>query len=342
MDSLKQLSLGGLIRSQVSPSSALFTPLTTISEDMKNIWRFLKDHEGLLTNTPKVALVSTESGLDGRTLYSDQNAISGFLFSTVANRPKTISESLSELYKTIDVSILESDYATELSDIKRAVGLSSFYTGVPSETGSVNDRINDINLSLSQLAADIFNRDSSIGDLPNEEAYNFLNDGKQTQETSIKDLLMSLVEVHGGIGNLTHEHVIAKHVWGVSISDDIMVMGNTIQRTTVFATGNIFEVGAAAQKYYNPFSKEVTITSLAITVTDNTLSVGSSVRLLVNGSPTGLALNLALGQSGRFKNALSRIVLQPDDYIQFEVHSGLIPSGHLKISNLSVIIEENN
>lgn len=342
MESLKALSLGNLIRSQIRPSDTLFTPLTTVSEDMKNMWAFLKNYEGMFVNTPFGFNIDINDGLDGRSLYVNHKAISGFLYDPNGERPKTISESLTELYRAIDVKILESDASTELAEIKDAVGLSSFYEGMPSADGSVNDRINDIIVMLDQIAADVFNRGTGIGDVQDSKIYSYNDDGKQTQADSIKDLLIRVIDAHGGLNEVNHEHITSRHVWGLSIPNDISVPGGTDALTTVFATGNIFEEYVSAQKFYNPFDNDIVIRSTAIVVSENTLSTTASITVYVNGAPTGLDIQLLSGNVGQMKNDLVDVTLGPDDYMQFKVSAGSLPSGYLKISNLSVIIEENN
>lgn len=342
MTTLKALSLGNLIRSQIRPNDTLFTPLTTTSEDMKNIWQFLKTYEGMFINTPFGVNIDINDGLDGRSLYANHKAISGFLYDTNELRPKTISESLTELYRTIDVKILNSDVSTELAEIKDVIGLANFYDGMPSSDGSVDTRISDIIVMLDQLAADIFNRGTGIGDVQDDQIYSYNDDGKQTQADSIKDLLMKVIDAHGGLNKVNHEHITSRHVWGLSIPNDISVLGGTDVLTTVFATGNIFDEYVSAQRYYNPFSNDITIRSAALVVLENTLGSVASVTVYVNGAPTGLDIKLLSGNVGQFKNDLVDVVLGPDDYMQFKVSAGSIPSGYLKISNLSVIIEENN
>lgn len=342
MESLKALSLGNLIRSQIRPNDVLFTPLTTTSEDMKNIWNFLKAYEGMFVNTPFGLNIDINDGLDGRSLYANHKAISGFLYDPNGERPKTISESLTELYRAVDVKILDSDVLTELAEIKNVIGLDSFYDGMPSADGSVNDRISDIIVMLDQIAADVFNRGTGIGDIQDDQIYSYNDDGKQTQADSIKDLLIRVIDAHGGLNKVNHEHITSRHVWGLSIPNDISVPGGTDALTTVFATGNIFDEYVSAQKFYNPFDNDIVVKSTALVITENTLGSTASVTVYVNGAPTGLDIKILSGNVGQFKNDLVDITLGPDDYIQFKVSAGSVPSGYLKISNLSVIIEENN
>lgn len=342
MNTLKPLALGNLIRSQIRPNDILFTPMTTTSEDMKNIWNFLKHYEGMFINTLILDDIDINQGLDGRSLCGNQKAISGFLYDEVTKLPKTIAESLTELYKAIDVKILDSDLTTEIAEVKDVIGLSRFYDGMPSSDGSINNDLEHVGTMLNQLAADVFNRGTSIGDAQDDEVYNFNDDGKQTQGESIKDLLMRVVNAHSGLSKIDHSEVTVRHVWGLSLPSDLYIEGGDELFTTVFATGNIYDEYETAQRFYNPFSSNVTIKGLSIAVLENTLHVTSSVTLYVNGAPTSLDLKLLYGAVGQFKNGLINIVLGPNDYIQFGISAGQIPEGNLKISNLSVIIEENN
>lgn len=343
MKSLKTLSLGGYIRSQLPTNNELFSPMTTTYEDMKNIWNFLAAYEGMLKNTPETETVRPSNGLDGKSLFVDQNAISGFLYNSDQARPKTISEVASEVYRAIDIKLLSSDTATEIAAIKDAIGLSKFYDEVPSAESSTVADISSLDIKITQLAADIFNRETGIGDAQDTVLYNFDNAGKQTQENSIKDLVMLLIDAHGGLDSVDHTAVTASHVWGLSVPSSLSLIGLQEKFTTVFASGNtLFEDFADAQRFYNPFTKDVKIKTMSISVPENTLVTTTSVTLYVNGSPTGFDIKIPAGNTGQFNNSLQELTLEPNDYIQFKISTGSSPSEYIKVLNFSVIIEETN
>lgn len=340
MKSLKSLTLGNYIRAQVPTNNSLFTPLTSVFQDSQNMWSFLRDYEGIFKNTPVLDNVIPNLGLDGKSLLVDMNSTSGFLYQANENRPKTVLESIDELYRTVDTSILNSDVQTELSSVKNILGLARFYDNVPSSEESVDYDLGIINLKLSQLAGDIFNRNTSINATQDELIYSLNEDGLQTQATSIKDLIDLLIAEHGGLSKVNHEHVASNHVWATSIDDSVFIPGGTEKYTTVFATGNILTDFISSQKFYNPFNKDVKITLSSTVVTENTLLNTASVVLLLNGSPTAFDIKVLPGELGQFKNDLVEATLEPNDYIQFKISTGASTTGQIKISNLSIIIEE--
>lgn len=342
MESLKALTLGNYIRARIRPNDILFTPLTTTFQDSKNIWNYLKAYEGMFTKTPVLSNVIPNNGLDGRSLLVDMNASAGFLFNMNESRPKTISESIAELYRTIDVSILESSVATELASIKDVIGLSRFYENIPSSDQSVDHDLEIMNTKFTQLAADIFNRGTTIGDEQDESIYSYSKDGLQTQETSIKDLIDSLMAIHGGMNEVNHDSLKSHHVWATSLDTTEFVPGGTEVYTTVFASGNIYNDYAASQRFYNPFTRDVTITLSSVVVTENTLLNTTTAVVLINGAPSPLDIKILPGEIGQFKNDLVEQVLGPDDYVQFKIATGSSTTGQIKISNLSMIIEETN
>jgi len=342
MESLKALTLGNYIRARVKPSDILFTPLTTTFQDSKNIWRYLKAYEGMFTKTPILDNVKPNDGLDGRSLLVDMKSAAGFLFNINESRPKTISESIAELYATVDISILDSTVATELASIKNVVGLSRFYDNIPSSNISVDYDLEIINTKLTQLAADIFNRGTTIGDEQDELLYSYNNDGLQTQAATIKDLIGYLMDAHGGIDEVNHDHITSQHVWATSIDNTEYVPGGTEMYTTVFASGNIYNDYINSQRFYNPFNKSVKIKLSSVVVTENSLLNTTTAVLLINGAPSTFDIKILPGEIGQFKNDLVVEDLEPNDYIQFKIATGSSPTGQIKISNLSMIIEETN
>ncbi|RLA68367.1 MAG: hypothetical protein DRQ78_00820 [Epsilonproteobacteria bacterium] len=342
MESLKALTLGNYIRSRVRPNDILFTPLTTTFQDSKNIWDYLRSYEGIFIKTPVLSGVTPNDGLDGRSLLVDMKAYTGFLFNIGANRPKTISESISELYRTIDVKILESSAATELADIKSTIGLGRFYENVPSSESSVDNDLEVINTKLLQIAADVFNRGTTIGDEQDQLMYSYDDNGLQTQATSIKDLIDSLMEIHGGMDQINHDGLKSHHTWASSMDNTQFVPGGTELYTTVFASGNIYNDYANAQRFYNPFNKDVKIVTSSVVVTENTLVNTTTVVVLIDGEPTSFDIKILPGEVGQLKNDLVEHILEPDNNVQFKIATGSSPTGQIKISNLSMIIEETN
>jgi len=258
------------------------------------------------------------------------------------SRTNTVAKSIAELYRTVDISILESSVATELADIKNVVGLSRFYDNIPSSSTSVDHDLEVVNTKLTQLAADIFNRGTTIGDEQDELLYSYNNDGLQTQETSIKYLINSLMEIHGGMSEVNHNSLKSPHVWATSLDNTLFVPGGTDVYTTVFASGNIYNDYINSQKFYNPFNKDVKIVTSSVVVTENTLVNTTTVVVLIDGEPTSFDIKILPGEVGQLKNDLVEHILEPDNNVQFKIATGSSPTGQIKISNLSMIIEETN
>ena len=200
MKTIKPITLGNYIRKKVKPTNDLFDPLVTVLQDSKNTWIFLKEYEGLLSKTPSLEDIYPEDGLDGKSLLVDKDSEIGFLYNSQKGRPKSLSESITELYLTIDISILENSAATELATIKNVVGLSRFYTGGISAESSLDKDIERINSNLSQIAADVFNKDLSIGDPIDTGIFNYNNDGLQSQQKTIID---KIAEINTALADLT-------------------------------------------------------------------------------------------------------------------------------------------
>ena len=340
MKKLKTLKTGGLITSQISNSSSLFIPLTTVSEDLKNVYEFIKYYEGVFANTLEKEAVSIRNGIDGRNIFASKVTIDGFLYKTSANRPKTVSECLVELFKGISTDSNGVNVSAEIANIKNAVGLAHFHEGVPSSEESVDASLVIIENRLDQIAADIFNRGKSIGYELDNSAYAFNKDGKQTQSESIKDLLFKLLDAHGGISSIDHKNVKSSTVWAGQFSPAIEVIGGQKRFLTVFSNTSEASIVEENQRFYNPFLEKIKIKSGGVVIKENTLTGLSSVTLYINGNPTSIDMRVRPGEIGLYINDLSELELEPGDYVQFRVSTGSVPSGSITISNLSLTIQE--
>lgn len=340
MRRLNTLKLSGLIRSQINSGDALFTPMITVSEDLKNLYEFSKDFEGVFINSADSGSINIRNGLDGRNMFASKITVDGFLFNQGLQRPKTISECIVELYRGINTGSSGSSVSAELALIKNAIGLAHFHQGVSSSGNSIDSAIMGLEKQVDQLASDVFNRKRGLGHELDSGSYAFNLDGKQTQSKSIKDLLFEVVDLHGGLARLNHDDVTSTSIWASVFSPGAVISGSETGFMTVFSCKNEASSVDTEQRFYNPYTKPLLINSGSVVIEENSLVDISSITLTLNGLPSTIDIKIRPGEIGRYNNSLTPLVLLPGDYVQFIVKTGSVPSGAIKISNLSLIIQE--
>lgn len=166
------------------------------------------------------------NGLDGKQLYTDQNATdtsdNGELWSTAYSRPLTIKETIDSMKDEIesnynDLATLVSDTAGILThDQKRAIGLEIFdedytFTGISLLTRSQTNEYN-----VSQIAKDLYGTSSVL------DGDGISHFGVGGAGASVNDALTAILAMHGGTWStdvsLVHSIVNAD----VNVSADIV------------------------------------------------------------------------------------------------------------------------
>ena len=337
MQKLKQVGLKTYIKSS---TNVVDPGLYVTYDDIDNIHKYLAQFQGLLENTPSYSDIKPEvTGIDGSSIVVDSAALNGALFNSTLSRPKTISEVFIEIIKTIDISLSASDVSTEFLSVKDKIGQNLFDDQLLSEDTSLDKRVDDINLTLSQMASDCFNRGSRIGESQNTSVYTLGTEGSQTQEYSLRDLADKLLEVHGGINNLGHGELGQK-----------MVLSSVFPPLSASLTGgdtgytapgtSTYDAFIDAPRFYNPTGNTLELQRLFVYIDNNSLVDNVTVAVVKNGIPTAMGLHVAGGATGSAFYNETQIDVEPGSYIQFQVKAGNVPTGSVHIANIALTTQE--
>jgi hypothetical protein len=341
---LQKLGLGTYLKSpSVRSDKTGADSLPVIYEDLYTLWSFLDKYQDVFFETLDVSDITATNtdGLSGTTLLVNPDTLSGALFNSSEERPNTIYESLIELYQTVDTAINSSDVSTELMLVKEAIGVNKFDNNLISADSSLDKELEEVRLSLQQVSADCFNRNSSIGDPQNQEIYTLSGEPKQTQDKSLRDLIDMLLDIHGGHNDLGHKDLGQKMTWAVNLPYSEEVSGATQKWSAPF--GQSQADLAEAQKFYNPFPFKVKIKTLYVYINENTLADNTQVTLYKNASPTALEVFMAGGTTGSISSvpeSITEVTLEPNSFIQFLTKAGTVASGSVRVANISIELQE--
>ena len=157
---------------------------------------------GIPDGTDDVNVDAFLNGLDGKHLYTDQNATStsdnGELWSIAYSRPLTIKETIDLMKDEIesnynDLATLVSDAAGVLThDQKRAIGLEIFEEGYTFAGISILDRSQTNEYNVSQLAKDLYGTSSVL------DGDGISHFGVGGSGASVNDALTAILTAHGG------------------------------------------------------------------------------------------------------------------------------------------------
>lgn len=339
MQKLKQLGIGTYLKSARRAGDDLGTEFSIIHDDLQNLYSYTYQYSDLLEKTRGIGNVQPfTNGLDGENLFIDSQILSGNFYNYSLDRPKTISEAFTEIYNSIDVSLGSSDVSTEFLTVKDKIGQNLFDNQLESSDTSLDKQVENVNLRLSQLAADCFNRGTKIGDPQNLSQYSLGTDAIQTQEFSLRDLVEKLLEKHGGIHHLGHSDLGQKMVWSSVFSNTEIVNGGDTKYAAPFA--DAYKDFEDSDKFYNPLPNPVKLTRLYVYIDDNTLVDNTTVTVLKNGVPTEMELHVAGGTTGSSFYQELDVTLEPNSYVQFRTEAGSVPVGSVHLANISITLQE--
>lgn len=193
LPTVKQLAITNFIRTAARTGSEIDRSISIINEDLMAIYAFLSYYGIALQNTYEgTSLNMRENGIDGANILIDKNEDSGRFYNNGESRPKSIKEVAEYLYSAIDTSLANELPATVIADIKEKIGNNIFNSTVLSSEGSIDNRLDEMLLSIKQLTADIFNVGRSIADAPNNSDYSITGNGSQSQSLSILDKIAAI------------------------------------------------------------------------------------------------------------------------------------------------------
>jgi hypothetical protein len=142
-----------------------------------------------------------DNGMDGSQIYMDMTADESDedYYSTVSERPYTIKETFVVFQESIQDDIQAAREAATFAGIteaqKEAIGANIFYTNRTSSADSLDGRSQWNQTAIEQLIADIFNLGTDADSPPNLALYP-IEDGLQTRDNTIMELLESLLYYH--------------------------------------------------------------------------------------------------------------------------------------------------
>lgn len=142
-----------------------------------------------------------DNGMDGDQIYMDNTATEGDeeYYSSISERPYTIKEAFIVFQENIQADIQEAREAATFAGItdaqKEAIGANIFWTNRTSSAASLDGRSQWNQTAIEQLIADIFNLGTDADSPPNLALYP-IEDGLQTRDNTIMELLESLLYYH--------------------------------------------------------------------------------------------------------------------------------------------------
>lgn len=339
MSELKKVGLGSYIKSSRRRGHDLGEEFSITYDDISGLYSYLNFYKNILEKTTNEGTVEPlVNGLDGDNLLVSSGVTSGSFYNSSAERSKTLSEALLEIYNAIDVALASSDVSTLLLDIKEKIGQNLFDSSVLSVDSSLDKQVQFLNLRVGQIAADCFNRGREIGDAQDSVIYNISEEGKQTQEYSLRDYLDKILEIHGGINDLGHSDLAQKMVWASNFKSAHVVSGGEEKYSAPFA--NEHKDLAEAEKFYNPMSNPIKISRLYTYISDNTLADNITITVYKNGLPTSVQLHVAGGTNGSASYDETEVTIEPNSYIQFKTKAGTVNAGSAHIANISITLQE--
>lgn len=315
-----------------------------INEDIKTIHNFLKYHEGLLTNTSDVTSVARISGIDAGNILVSPATVDGTFYNTTELRPKTILESLQEVYDSIDISLANSLPLTEIQNIKTSIGINRFDNLLVSDEGSIDADLNKLSLWIKQIAADCFNYDTRQGAPLNEDMYSFSDSNTQSQHMSLADKIDKIISIHGSLGSLGHHDNRYMEVWPALFAPNTEILaGQKLVTCPHVPSESLVDEtlkDTEAFRYYNNSGRVVVLEELTAQVSFNSIQYSTIISIYKNGQETNFKLAIGRIKTGPAVNNNNEIELYPNEYIQFHIDTSEATSGSINILNISVRARE--
>lgn len=197
-----------------------------------------------------------------------------------ATEQKTVKSTVESLYTEIKELKEGLGTKSEIKEIKDVVGQRIFESGtLVSDSTSLLGRIETLENSVKQLAADVFNSNPSIGDAQSMALYNFTGD-KQTVSLTIVDRIKRLIDIHGGTYTPVHSHIKEELVIDFNTAKIEFNFGDI---SYIFPHNNNKEASHLDQVYTYKYKQSSKVNSLSFYVSKNTLNATSYVSLYING-----------------------------------------------------------
>lgn len=339
---IKKIALTNFIRSSSNAGKTLDPSVITINEDLVSIYNFLSYYAIALQNTPAIDEINPfENGLDAANLVVDKLISSGRYWNILEDRPKTIKEILDEVLLSIDTGLAENSVATELATLKSKIGQNRFDKTILSATGSLDLDVQFLKAAINQLAADVFNYNTSLFSPLDNSKYSIIGKGNQTQGATISDKLNSLIDLHGNLSDLSHE----------SLKQDILLIsGLSINKKVqpsvevIGAPGfsSLEEASDMSPVFYSPFDKPLEVKKLTVAIGSNDIQLLSTISLEVDDILT----DFSVGVSGNLEDKVisayptNTININPNSKIRYIINTGSQGTDGLTIHNISLLLKD--
>lgn len=335
---LRRVTLPGQIRQKQLSVQYLFDLISSASEDIKGLYDFLSEIKGI-SDTPKYGALSPVTyGITGKYVIVDKDIASGYLYNNIENRPKTISEALSDITKYIDGPLTSDNMNDIIILLKNRIGPSLFATSeMLIEGASLDGRVELLSNQIKQIAADVFNAGKPIASGLDENIYPIsASVGTQIKSAPIVDQLSKLFNTHGGLGKTNHAHLERKITLSSVIPSNQFVDHGTSANFVPF-NGNKIE--GTVPSFAVPLENEAYISRLVIKVASNTINASSQISLYVNGTQKATK-TLASGIDLTVISENLNIKINDLDEVYFNVDTMNASSGGIHIANITILINE--
>lgn len=329
---LKKLSLGNFLRLRNESGSTF----SRIYDDLSSIHKYLMGHRGFFESTPKVDEYKDPSkeGIFADTLLVSKDVSEGRFFNGEKGRPKTILEALREVF---DINGIEESTVDFKTSVKEKMGLKLFSSDKDSDEGSLDGRLDSLERNLNQVIADCFNLESSIGSPQDTSDYILSGESVQTQERSLKDIVMRLVNIHGGLTKLDHSDV--GQVYNYEKSPSGELSSNKVLWTAPLMNSYV-EDYSKLYEYVVGTDSKVEAQRFHVFIKSNTIAASSKIEVYVNGQNSGLSLSVAGNTDGSSIKDDIELRLNPGDRLSYKISTGASAIGAIEISKISLIVKE--
>ena len=276
-----------------------------------------------------------ETDFSGKDIYVSPDVKSGPLYNVTTGKPKTIEEVISEILYRVSNLEKESDVKKQIEDIKNIIGPDLFVDLEKTlSSKSIDNRISD-NLSyIKQIASDVFNKNSKIGNELINTVYSLKSD-RQTVQLSVMDIISRILDVHGGTYSPSHTHIYQEEV--IDFTTQRIKIGAK-EAHFIFPNNNELFSSYEDQTSTWKYRVAAVVTNIMMHVSSNTLNGTTFIRFYINGSEVGKGISIGPNAQGSFDMSEMGISVNFMDRIAIRISTDSATSGEISIDNSAITL----
>ena len=231
-------------------------------------------------------------------------------------------------YLVEEVTTLKEKVATEtsLSELRSAIGIDT-----PEDESSIYGRLTKIETALSQITADVFNIDKTIGAEQDSTQYNPVS-GRQSLDLSIYDILQRIISAHGGV-NISHNGINEDVIWTFNRES---ITFPSLQNWYIFPSYEGKAVSHSSRSSIWMSKSPATITGLVYNVSANSLNGRADIRVVINGIETGKKISILPNALGLIDVAELGISVKFGDRICIKISTESASDGYIDIDSVAM------